>query len=493
MATQHPDNARAPYWERDGDGFVSSREETAECVDAFRNLGVEEFMWDWEGKFTDEAVVDRLFHHYFDYFKKHPLGLEKRLTFRIPNIWQEHGYSLIRSLMVVLTSEDFARDLKFHSPPLFEVILPMTENARQLIFIQKSFQELARLKSKMFSKFRKNTEYARIIPLFEGVDTQIKAKKILKDYLRLHKQAFGFNPPYLRVFIARSDPAMASGMISTVLANKIILSDLRELENETGIRVFPILGAGSLPFRGGLNPLAIKEFNSEYPGVNTITIQSAFRYDYPISKVRQAIKYYNKKPPGQSQIVSRADRKKLIDLVTVFEKEYQSRFNGVVPDLKFIFDSFPRRRERHLHVGLLSYGRKLNKMKLPRAITFTGSFYSLGIPPEFLGMSALSKLKSDDFVLLKKYYKNYANNLIQAGKFLNRQNLKKLSKKVRSWKQVENDTKAVENMLKVKFRPRNKKELLYLKLTGALLKSKTNHKKIQRLISQTGVLRKSLG
>ena len=183
----------------------------------------------------------------------------------------------------------------------------------------------------------------------------------------------------------------------------------------------------------------------------------------------------------------------MIDLVTVFEKEYQSRFNGVVPDLKFIFDSFPRRRERHLHVGLLSYGRKLNKMKLPRAITFTGSFYSLGIPPEFLGMSALSKLKSDDFVLLKKYYKNYANNLIQAGKFLNRQNLKKLSKKVRSWKQVENDTKAVENMLKVKFRPRNKKELLYLKLTGALLKSKTNHKKIQRLISQTGVLRKSLG
>ena len=70
---------------------------------------------------------------------------------------------------------------------------------------------------------------------------------------------------------------------------------------------------------------------------------------------------------------------------------------------------------------------------------------------------------------------------MQAGKFLNRQNLKKLSRKVRSWKQVENDTKTVENMLKIKFRPRNKKELLYSKLTGMLLNSKTNHKKIQRI------------
>jgi phosphoenolpyruvate carboxylase len=368
MATQHPDNAKAPYWKKDGYEFVSTNEETAECVDTFSNLGVEEFMWDWEGKFTDEAVVDRLFHHYFDYFKSNPLGLKKQLTFRIPNIWQEGGYSLIRSLMVVLTSEDFAYDLKFHSPPIFEVILPMTENARQLIFIQKSFQELARLKSKMFSKFHKNTEYVHIIPLFEGVDTQINAKKILKHYLKLHKKAFGFNPPYLRVFFARSDPAMVSGLISTVLANKILLSDLRELEKETQIRIFPIIGAGSLPFRGGLSPNTIKEFNAEYPGVNTITIQSAFRYDYPLAKVKKAIEYYNKKSLSKPQIISSEDRKKLINIINISEKIYRSNLNKVAPDLQFIFNSFPRRRERHLHIGLLSYERKMNKVALPRAI-----------------------------------------------------------------------------------------------------------------------------
>lgn len=493
MATQHPDNARAPYWERDGDGFVSSREETAECVDAFRNLDIEEFMWDWEGKFTDEAVIDRLFHHYFEYFKKNPLGLKKRLTFRIPNIWQEKGYSFIRSLMVVLTSEDFARDLKFHSPPLFEVILPMTKNAKQLIFVQKSFQELAHLKSKMFSKFDRNTEYLRIIPLFEGVDTQINAKKILQEYLKLHKKTFGFNPSYLRVFIARSDPAMVSGLVPTVLANKIILSDLKELEDETGIRMFPIIGAGSLPFRGGLNPIQIKEFDSEYPGINTITIQSAFRYDYPISKVRQAIEYYNKRYHGQSQIVSQMDRKKLIGIIAIFEKEYQTRLNKIVPELKFVFSAFPRRRERHLHIGLLSYGRKTNKVTLPRAITFTGSFYSLGIPPEFLGIGGFAKLKANNLMLLGKYYKNYAKNLTQAGKFLNCKNLKKLAQKNKNWKKVMDDIKGAEDILKIKFKSRNKKESLYSKLTSMLLSSKTNHKKVQKLITQTGILRKSLG
>ena len=79
MATQHPDNACAPYFERDGDGFISTYEEVAECYSAFHDLNCEEFMWDWEGKYVDEAVVDKLFHSYNDYFKKHELGKDKFL------------------------------------------------------------------------------------------------------------------------------------------------------------------------------------------------------------------------------------------------------------------------------------------------------------------------------------------------------------------------------------------------------------------------------
>jgi phosphoenolpyruvate carboxylase len=495
MATQHPDNARAPYWETDGDGFVSAGEETAECVSAFRDLNVQEFMWDWEGKFTDEAVVDRLFHHYFEYFKKNPLGLKKRLTFRIPNIWQEKGYSLLRSLMVVLTSEDFARDIKFHSPPLFEIILPMTENAKQLIFIQKAFRELAQLKSKMFNLNvkSKNTEYINIIPLFEDVHVQTNAKKILEKYLELHKKTFGNYPSQMRVFIARSDPAMVSGIVSTVLANKIILSDLRELESEYNIHFHPIIGAGSLPFRGALNPFDIKKFDSEYLGVNTITIQSAFRYDYPISKVKQAIEYYNKKPLSRAQVVSVDDRKKLIHVIAFCEKEYQQNLNNVVVDMKFIFSSFPRRRERHLHIGLIAYGRKMNKVTLPRAITFTGSFYSLGVPPEFLDIGINLKLKKSDLFLIKKYYKNYLDNLDNAGKFLNWGNLEKLSEKSKNWAIIAENIHKAETIFKTKFEPKNQKERNHAKLTRELLQAKNNPKKIKMLISKSGILRRSLG
>ena len=493
MATQHPDNALAPYWEQDGDGFVSAKEEITECVDAFKTLGVQEFMWDWEGKFTDEAVIDRLFHHHYEYFKNNPLGSEKKLTFRIPNIWHEKGDSLIRSLMVVLTSEDFARDINFHSPPLFEVILPMTENAKQLIFIQKSFRELAKLKSKMFSKFKKNTEHIEIIPLFESIETQVGAKKILIEYLRLHKKAFGYNPKYMRIFIARSDPAMVSGIVPTVLANKIILSDLRELEAETGIRFFPILGAGSLPFRGALNPTKIKEFDYEYPGLNTITVQSAFRYDFPIKDVKKAINFYNNRYHGISDLISKEDRKKIIRLIPVFEREYQSRLNKIVPDLKFAFDAFPKRRERHLHIGLLSYGRKMKKMTLPRAITFTGSFYSIGIPPEFLGVGAFGKLDNDDLILINKYYKNCISNLKDAGKYLNWQNFSKLGEGNNGWLKVKVDIIKAQDILKLEFGPQNKDELEHMKLTKTLLNSKKNQKKVHRLIIQSGILRKSLG
>src|SRR3989344_160418 len=181
MATQHPDNACAPYWEKNGDGFVSTREETQECYSAFKDLGCEEFMWDWEGKYVDEAVVDRLFHTYYDYFKKHQLGKEKFLTFRIPNIWHERGYSLTRAMMGILTAESFARDLKLNTPPLFEVILPMTVKADDIIYIQKTFSQFAKFKAKIFKEHCR-FDYLNVLPLLEGVDNLINSFKLLDRY-----------------------------------------------------------------------------------------------------------------------------------------------------------------------------------------------------------------------------------------------------------------------------------------------------------------------
>src|SRR5665213_18561 len=132
IASQHPDNALPPYWDKAKQAFISAYREMEEAVNCFQELGVSEYMWDWEGKHADAAVIDRLFSEYYDYFSKVQLGRDKFLTFRIPNIWEEKGYNLLQAMTVVLSGEDFARDLKFQQRPLFEMILPMTERADQL-------------------------------------------------------------------------------------------------------------------------------------------------------------------------------------------------------------------------------------------------------------------------------------------------------------------------------------------------------------------------
>ncbi|HLA14920.1 MAG TPA: phosphoenolpyruvate carboxylase, partial [Gemmatimonadaceae bacterium] len=49
----------------------------------------------------------------------------------------------------------------------------------------------------------------------------------------------------------------------------------------------------------------------------------------------------------------------------------------------------PRRRLRKLHVGLFGYSRDSAGLKLPRAIPFCASLYSLGLPPELLGFAVV--------------------------------------------------------------------------------------------------------
>jgi len=496
MATQHPDNARAPYWERDGDGFVNSLEEVEESMSCYRDLGTEEFMWDWEGKHADEAVIDKFFYGYRDYFKRRQVGKDVFLTFRLPNIWHEKGYGLLRSLLVILTSEDFARDLKFHYPPLFEVILPLTERAEQLIYIERSFQKLARFKSQAFDHFSyRNNERLQVIPLLEGIEHQIGVRKLLRDYVRMHAKYFRSRPHYLRVFLARSDPALVSGLPATMIANKIALSEMRAFAADTDIPIFPIIGVGSLVFRGGLSPQSYKNFLREYAGVKTVTIQSAFRYDYPLPQVKKAIAYLNTHlSAGRARIIPLGEKNVLHKLAKMFEISYQSTLAGILRDVEPIFAAVPARRERRLHIGFLSYQRNMGALTLPRAINFTAAFYSLGIPPEFIGTGqALAQCTDKEHKLMERYYINFKNNLIEAGRYLNKENVKLLAKHNRKWNRVLEDIAQIEKVFGVSLGPKTLSNKKHYLLSKKLLSLRHNPKKATTLITSSGILRKSLG
>src|SRR3989338_1362321 len=229
MATQHPDNASRPYWYTRP--FISTAAEIKECFLCFSDLGIDEYNWDWEGKFVDEAVVDRLLHQHYKYFRKNPLGKDKFLTFRFPNPRVEKQFRLARALMVAITSSQLSRSLGFNIDPIFEAILPLTETAGEIIEIQEAFTSLVGIEHKLL-KLNRFIKYIRIIPLFEAVLTIINSDNIIKEYVSLHKDTFGRKPDYLRPYIARSDPALNSGLIPTVLAAKIALNKYKNLENQ---------------------------------------------------------------------------------------------------------------------------------------------------------------------------------------------------------------------------------------------------------------------
>lgn len=494
MATQHPDHAARPFWHKDS--FIPSIEEARELFLSFTDLGVSEYMWDWEGKLVDESILERLYGEKYDFFKKLPVGKEKFLTFRLPNAKVQHEFRMGRALMGILSSASLAKQVGMHSPPLFEVIIPMTESASEMISIQEAFAEISNLKHPL-NKFQKDLlSHILIIPLFEQVSTIIKSDEILEEYLRRHKKLFKFNPPYIRPFMARSDPALNSGLVPTVSAIKIALSRYAKFSKKHNIPMHPIIGVGTLPFRGGLYPLRPERFIQEYKGIRTVTIQSAFRYDYPRPAVIKAIKALERGLPlHRAAMMTAAEEEKLIQAIKPFESAYKKTVEGLAPVINKIAAHVPRRRERVQHIGLFGYSRGHGKVKLPRAISFTAALYSLGVPPELIGTGRglAAARKAGNLALIEKHYANLKHDLYFAGKFFYRQGLINLAKKSPAWRKVVDDVEEIELYLGKPLQPKYLNEQEHQLISAKIHKHLGSGKHLTSLIEQAAVLRHSMG
>lgn len=495
MGTQHPDNAFAPYWETDGDGYVSTQEEVLECASSFKDLGCEEYMWDWEGKHVDEGVIEKLLTEYHAFFSKNQLGKDRFLTFRIPNIWEEKGRSLARAFMNILTSEEFARDLQLHTPPLFEMILPMADKADKLISMQKTFTELAKFKHQLFKDPDKQFDYVDMIPLIEGVHSMVSVRALLDEYLAKHKAYYKSQPKIMRVFLARSDPALISGLVPAVLGNKIALSELYQWSAKRKIDVYPWLGAGSLPFRGHVRPDRVDYFLKTYPGVRSVTIQSSFRYDFPIETVKKGIAAFNTKlSKTQPVILSGEDLHHLTRAVNTLEKPYQKTILSLADTINDVARNVPSRRERRLHIGLLGYGRKMGKAKLPRAITFTAAMYSLGVPPELVGTGrGLASLSKAELAAVEKHYPTLMFDLAEAGQYLNTENLDFLAKKHTGFREIQEDIELLQAYIGMPMGPRSETAFIHRNWTSTLFFLRKGHKQITTAIRESAKIRQSLG
>lgn len=493
MATQHPDHASIPFWHKEV--FINTQNEAEEAFLSYSELGIEEYKWDWEGKLVDESILERLFSTHFDFFKKHPLGIETFLTFRLPNPKVETEFRIGRALMNLASAASVAKHFNLPSPPLFEVILPMTKTAEEMLDIQEAYQQMHSLTHPLY-RLENILTNLRVIPLFEDVNTIINSDQILEKYLILCEKRFKRIPPYMRPYVARSDPALNSGLVPTVLAIKIALSKYKKLEKKLGIELYPIIGAATLPFRGGLNPLRIEQFADEYQGIRTTTIQSAFRYDFDKSKVIKAVSQLKDLLPKHRAVdVSLSEQQIIQKLIPTFENYYKEVVEEIAPIINKAAQYLPKRRERVQHVGLFGYSRGVGRVKLPRAIGFCGALYSLGIPPELIGTGrGLKKAKElGHLTLIEKHYKYIREDCGQAGRYLNMDNLLKLSSKSKIWKKVIVDIKAIEEIFSIKLGPKTKLEKKHKLLTSKIYKFMESSQDPTKQIVEAAVLRQSLG
>lgn len=419
MSTQHPDNVMTPFFAESAE--LGGEDEVQEAYYAYSHLACDEQMWDCEGKEVDSYVVKKLLTRYESFFKECTLGEDLFLTLRVPNPTVEKAEAkvLLETLESIPRSYDaahlfYGRDVA----PIFEVILPMTASSRSIDRIYRYYTEF--IIKRQDRPFREGDirirdwiggfkpEQINVIPLFEEREKMLAAHQMVSEYL-----ADKPDIAHQRVFLARSDPAMNYGLVAAVILNKIALARLSALSEKSGVAIYPIIGVGSAPFRGNLTPHTVERVTEEYPSAHTFTIQSSFKFDYPPQTVVGAIKALKERKTGSPMPI---DEKRCLSVIDRYSARFYEQIAGLAPIINEAAGHVPERRKRKLHIGLFGYSRETGGIKLPRAIKFTAALYSIGIPPELLALSALTR---QDVALLREFYIHLDDDIGDALKYFN--------------------------------------------------------------------------
>jgi phosphoenolpyruvate carboxylase len=417
MSTQHPDNVTMPFFVNRE--YFDGEDEIREAYYVFSHLGCDEQMWDCEGKEVDEFVVKKLLTYYPDFFSTYRLGRELRITLRVPNpsVEATEAKLLPETLEIIPRSYDAAEVFYGQGQvcPIFEVIVPMVTSARELNRIFYYYKDFVAGKGDLYlrdgtrirdwlGEFR--PEEIGIIPLFEDIPIMLNCHKILEEYMKDKK----FEE--VRVFLARSDPALNYGFIPATLAAKMALLGLDEVDNFT---IHPIIGVGTTPFRGFLSPENLRVLD-EYPSIRTFTVQSAFKYDYPPDTVRRAIDKIKRRKPKRAQYIDDT----VNGIIERMSKSYRDRIPTVANFVNSFSRYIPRKRMRKLHIGLFGYARG-DGVKLPRAITFCATLYSIGFPPELIGFAGFQE---KDLEVAMEYFPSLEDVMEKALSCYNPESLK---------------------------------------------------------------------
>ncbi len=421
MSTQHPDNVRQPFF---CDGNVMEWEdEIKEAFYVYSHLKCKEQLWDYEGKEVDNFVVKKLLTRYENFFSRNTLGEDLRLTVRVPNpaIEKTEGKILIETLMSIARSSDTA-SLFYQKEvvPVFEVAVPMCSSEKDALKVKQFYSKFVSgiendsvVDEKVKDWVGKiEPKEISIIPLVETKEAILDSDRIIRNYLKETKEE------QLRFWIARSDPALNYSSLGAVLMIKTALDKIEKAAEDASAEVLPILGCGSAPFRGNLRPQDYGHILRGYPSVHTFTVQSSFKYDNEEDIVRDAVEGIESGKRGKPVPV---DQERIMPVFEKVSKAYAKEISLIADMINRMAAHVPNRRMRKLHVGLFGYARSAEGITLPRAIKFCAALYSYGLPPEILGLGALS---AKDVDTVEEVYPNFRKDIGASLQYLNRENLK---------------------------------------------------------------------
>ncbi len=372
MATQHPDSTV----------YVSASREVDEAIDVFTKYASDEIMVDYEGKLTPyhqpEWIIDKCINEGVE------LGAKKLITVRIPNDFLEDKSRHMHSLLTVALANIKAAKHGF-PPPICYVVLPMFEDTVHASTIQRRIIKLQLLVEEEMGERIGSTPM--VVPLLETVSKHIRAEPIAEAFrVSLLKNA-GVYLEKMRVFLGKSDAALENGNLASTLSLTIALSSLARWSEEAGIQVYPIIGMGKPPFRGFLHPRYIDSWIQSWRGYKTVTIQSALRYNTPYEEYTSTIEKLRDNS-GLEPLVLDIDQEKMLRMIIrESAKTYEKRLRSMTSRIIEVAKHMPRTRDR---ITFTEYGRGKGDARLPRAITFTATCYTMGVPPTLLDTDALT-------------------------------------------------------------------------------------------------------
>ncbi|HII72559.1 TPA: phosphoenolpyruvate carboxylase [Candidatus Woesearchaeota archaeon] len=470
-ATQFPDNASKPFWSFKEDSSAS--DDFFDCYVSFKEFNCHEYVWDWQDRKLDELLVKKLVRHYNDFFRKKQIGKNCFITFKVSN--NNPLETLGRLYMSVISSNGFAIGQDMFNPPLFEVVHSAT-SSNEMIRFAKLYNESVGIASE---KFRQECgpKVLSIIPThqFEKKSNWYTA---LNSYFSNYQSSFRCKVDYFRPLIPRATIADSLGFVGAVLATKRALSNYSVFSGIAGITAYPIVDAGPLLFRGGLDPSRLREFVATYPGARTVTITSAFRYDNGIGSVKSSIDILNRVlPKNQTVTYTRAEQEKIAAIEGVFAKHYRGAVNKL-PSLKDIAE------------GMQPIGRSV-----PKSLKRSFSLYSLGIPPEILGTgnAIVDCIKQGLVKDLERFYPNIKQDLIAAGSLLNKENLNFLAKTHKAWASVQAEVKLVEDYTDASLGPNSTDAFLHRNHTSNVFHLWSTKKDFSKDLFAAARLRRCMG